>query len=148
MPAKMPHSTSASYTFRVYDVFSKELTEVHAWHLVYVLLKGVKTLIIQQCAYRGICVLSLKDSSSTLPFLYPQWNRDSTDNLHFVSFKSLGLLLDQPFKWCGCHSIKRTLLKTASQKYEKKSIYHFIRYKLPNILGKCKKKTVEKRTTI
>ena len=41
---RCPHGTTVSYTSRVYNAFFKELTEVPMWHLVYVLLKGAKTI--------------------------------------------------------------------------------------------------------
>lgn len=89
-PLSLPHSG--------FLTFFKELAAGRMRHLVYVLLKGVHTILFQECAYGGICVFSNKDSFSSLFFSHLNWNQDLTENLHFVSFQSLVLLLDQPSK--------------------------------------------------
>lgn len=86
-----------SLTYLRFVTFFKELAGGHMQHLVYVLLKGVQIITIQGCAYGGICVL-LTRILSQLFFPRLNWNQDLTENLHFVSFQSLVLLLDQPSK--------------------------------------------------
>lgn len=100
-----------SHTFGCMMSFVKSWLRWPMWHLVYVLLKVLKIITTQECARGSLCISSNKTSSSILLFLYLNWNWGLDWKFTLRQLPVSSAIIRPTFP------MKRTLLKTATQKY-------------------------------